>query len=558
MIVWLNKDGSVGEIVSTYTLTDPDGVTYSSFSQREGNVSAGGIFVYFEGGNPSGGLAYSAWTLPSGEISPTAYQASWSKQCTIAFDRSRDMRKFKAEQGYLMQYFPFPSGLISTGGNGIYKVGISDSVDGKTYYYGPILFTVASNSVVKETTVTKTEYAELKANLEGKLDKQSGASFVYGTDSAGAQTTIAYSTAGDANAIAQRDSSGELAGVVSTTKSGGDVVQTVFTTFQVDAGTAQLNVVGDGDGSIYASAWATCLEGEGGSLNIDDGGVTLADGAGSSLTLNHNGYAGLYSTSSGKYAGGVSLGAKEIKLETVDPVDSTHVYAFSADQNATKLADPAGTTTLKLGIGEASLYGNTVKIATGEGYDNLIKINNDAVSIYGAAGVSICAASQGTIDLKGYVKTYSMVDMAYCPICEEVPTKDTYLTNKKYVDGEIATTKTYVDDSVYEAHKDLQDQVDAINASQNFVATYASKADMPTPPVSGLEEKDCVLVLKDESKQDQAYVYKYASTGWVEVGPLGDYYTTAQIDEQHNAMRKEITAVDARVDDVSKIAWRTW
>ena len=236
---------------------------------------------------------------------------------------------------------------------------------------------------------------------------------------------------------------------------------------------------------------------------------------------------------SGNYAGEINLGAKEIKLETVDPVDSTHVYAFSADQNATKLADPAGTTTLKLGIGEASLYGNTVKIATGEGYDNLIKINNDAVSIYGAAGVSICAASQGTIDLKGYVKTYSMVDMAYCPNCEKAPTKDTYLTNKKYVDGEIAGAKNHAQNLMDDLRDYLEPQIDAINASQNFVATYASKADMPTPPVSGLEEKDCVLVLKDESKQDQAYVYKYASTGWVEVGPLGDYYTKAEIKDMH-------------------------
>lgn len=558
MIVWLNKDGSVGEIVSSYTLTDPDGNTYSAFSQREGNVAAGGIFVYFEGGNPSGGLAYSAWTLPSGEVSPTAYQASWQEQMSIAFDKSRDLRKFKAEQWYNMHYFPFPTGLISSGGSGIYKVGISDSVGGVTYDYGPILFTVASNSVVKETTITKTEYSELRANLDGKVDKIEGKTFVYGTDSAGEQTTIGYSGSTDAGSIVQRDSSGEIAGVVSTTKSGGDVIQNVFTSIQIDADKAQFNVLGTDDGSIYASAWSTYLEGNGGSLNIDDWGVTLTDGYASTLTLNRNGYAELSSKESGKYTGGISLGAKAVTIETSDPFNGNHVYAFSADGNSTKLADPAGTTTLELGIGEASLYGNTLRLGTSADADNYLKFNNDAVAIYGAAGVSILATSRGTIDLKGEVKTYLGVNMEYCPNCEMAPTKDAHLANKKYVDGEIATTKTYVDDSVYEAHKDLQDQVDAINASQNFVATYASKADMPTPPVSALEPNDCVLVLKDESHQDQAYVYKYNSAGWEEVGPLGDYYTTAQIDEQHNAIKKEISAVDARVDDVSKIVWRTW
>ena len=551
MIVWLNKDGSVGEIVSSYTLTDPDGNTYSAFSQREGNVAAGGIFVYFEGGNPSGGLAYSAWTLPSGEVSPTAYQASWQEQMSIAFDKSRDLRKFKAEKDYLMQYFPFPTGLISSGGNGIYKVGVSDSVDGKTYYYGPILFTVASNSVVKETTITSTEYAELKANLDGKLDKQAGKTFVYGTDSAGTQTVIGYSASADAGSIVQRNSSGEVAGVVSTTKNGGDVVQNVWTTFQVDAGTAQLNVIGDVDGSFYASAWSTYLEGEGGYLNIDEGGVTLADDHSSALTLGHNGYAGLDIKEDGKYVGGLSFGAKSVTIETMDPINSNHIYAFQADGNATKLTDPAGTATLELGIGEASLYAYTLRLGTSAGADNYLKFNNDAVAMYGRAGVSVSAGSGSTIDLKGEVKTYLGVTMECCAACEAAPTKDAHLTNKKYVDGEIATTKTYVDATAeaqatekanaeqsraQDVENTLQKAIDAINASQNFVATYATKADMPTPPVSGLESKDCVLVLKDEDHQDQAYVYKYNSAGWEEVGPLGDYYTTAQIDEQHKAM----------------------
>ena len=100
-------------------------------------------------------------------------------------------------------------------------------------------------------------------------------------------------------------------------------------------------------------------------------------------------------------------------------------------------------------------------------------------------------------------------------------------------DGKTIANKEYVDSSSSSVQSKLQEEIDAINASQNFVATYASKADMPTPPVSGLEEKDCVLVLKDEDHKDQAYVYKYNSAGWVEVGPLGDYYTKAEIKDMH-------------------------
>lgn len=214
MIVWLNVDGSVGEIVSSYNLTDEDGNSYSAFSQREGNLSAGGIFVYFEGGNPSGGLAYSTWEFPTGDVYPTNLRATWKRKCVISFDKSRDMRKFRFEKEYEMQYFPFPAWLTANGGDGIYKVGITDSAVGKTYAYGPILLTVASNAVIKETSITSSEYAELIAELQGKLDKIAGnteEALAYVKLPNGSQSSMQASEKALPNAIAVRDQDGNLA-----------------------------------------------------------------------------------------------------------------------------------------------------------------------------------------------------------------------------------------------------------------------------------------------------------------------------------------------------------
>ena len=46
MIVWLNTDGSIGEIVSSYVLVDENGnVVSTSFATREGN-NAGANEIY--------------------------------------------------------------------------------------------------------------------------------------------------------------------------------------------------------------------------------------------------------------------------------------------------------------------------------------------------------------------------------------------------------------------------------------------------------------------------------------------------------------------------------
>jgi len=217
MIVWLNVDGSVGEIVSSYALQDGSGeVVASSFSPRFGNEGgADEIYAYFEGGSPSGGIAYISYRMPSGEIYGNAAVAAAGKESlSIKLDKSRDMRLFKAEKPYEFQRFPFPSGLISTGGAGLYSAGVTDSADGKTYSFGPILFQAKDNAVVRETAITSSEYAQLIAQLQGKLDKIAGATdeaLAYAKLADGSQSSIQASEKALPNAIAVRDSDGGLA-----------------------------------------------------------------------------------------------------------------------------------------------------------------------------------------------------------------------------------------------------------------------------------------------------------------------------------------------------------
>jgi hypothetical protein len=214
------------------------------------------------------------------------------------------------------------------------------------------------------------------------------------------------------------------------------------------------------------------------------------------------------------------------------------INVFEDNGQAVYLRSYNGTVSLALENGSATLTANTFNYG-----DYLAFTNGGQSAIY--KGEANFEGNVSFAKLPKYTGMYGSLD------------NNDFIT-LVYANKLDDNVKAYAMGLMNESHDDLQEQIDAINESQNFVATYATKADMPTPPVSALEEKDCVLVLKDESHDDQAYVYKYNSAGWVEVGPLGDYYTTAQIDKQHNAIEAKITTLGARVDSIAKISWRQW
>ena len=178
MIVWLNTDGSIGEIVSSYVLVDEDGnVVSTSFAAREGNnAGANEIYAYMEGGLPSGpdSLPYLTYEYPNGDTYGPQ-EATSKASLAIKLDKKRDLNKFKAERIYEFYRFGFPEGLIATGGNGLWSCAFTDTTgDGKTYAYGPLLFRVEKNAIARESAITKSEYANLLSLLEGKLDKLVG------------------------------------------------------------------------------------------------------------------------------------------------------------------------------------------------------------------------------------------------------------------------------------------------------------------------------------------------------------------------------------------------
>ena len=182
MIVWLNTDGSIGEIVSSYVLVDENGnVVSTSFAAREGNnAGANEIYAYMEGGLPSGpdSLPYLTYAYPNGDTYGPQ-EATNKVSLAIKLDKKRDLKKFKAERIYEFYRFGFPEGLIATGGNGLWSCAFTDTTgDGKTYAYGPLLFRVEKNAIARESAITKSEYANLLSLLEGKLDKLVGDSYV--------------------------------------------------------------------------------------------------------------------------------------------------------------------------------------------------------------------------------------------------------------------------------------------------------------------------------------------------------------------------------------------
>lgn len=226
-----------------------------------------------------------------------------------------------------------------------------------------------------------------------------------------------------------------------------------------------------------------------------------------------NGFFAYVLDKSSNYTGKISLGAKVFEF-----LDTQSVKFLEMDNTSTYLRAPNASSWVQLGTGEINIVGN--KITFG---------NSSTPTTYVFNGIN------GKVSTVGF--TFSCVngvEFSYPPSCSATPAADEDLTNKKYVDGEIktmyGTAKAY-----WEAGDNLlQTQIDAINASQNFVATYATEKDLPTAPQSGIMDGDCALVLKDSTHNNQSTVYKWTlpNVQWLFVGELGDYYTKAYVDNQ--------------------------
>ena len=237
----------------------------------------------------------------------------------------------------------------------------------------------------------------------------------------------------------------------------------------------------------------------------------------------------VYCLDGDKYAGNITMGAKTFNF--YDAHDSDMPWLMN-DGNLSKIVSPSRTSKIELETGSAKITSNTIQLG-----EKLTITNQGNVTNFTGAYVSF--GSGTTLEIEGET------------IVTKDPTDDDNIATKKYVDDQV---KAEADERIANvlavvgtealsretADANLQSQIDAINASQNFVATYATKADMPSSP--SIEANDCVLVLKDESHNNQAYVYKWTGSAWEGVGELGDYYTKAQIDVMRSSMETGLKA----------------
>ena len=258
---------------------------------------------------------------------------------------------------------------------------------------------------------------------------------------------------------------------------------------------------------------------------------------GTEVVSDGNGFYAYVLDSSSNYTGKVSLGAKVFEF-----LDNQNVKFLEMDNSATYLRAPNASSWAEFSTGEAKICGSTISL--GDYFQikqSTITMSSYVVNINSHLNVEklFTAVGEATFMSKAGLFTYT------------APTDDRQFAPKKYVDDQIKAEaderKSDVSEAVgaetanrESADANLQSQIDAINASQNFVATYATKADMPSSP--SIEANDCVLVLKDESHSDQAYVYKWTGSAWEGVGELGDYYTKAQIDVMHSSIETELKA----------------
>lgn len=253
------------------------------------------------------------------------------------------------------------------------------------------------------------------------------------------------------------------------------------------------------------------------------------------------------------YDGKIVLGAKEYHFNGAQQVEW-----LSMDDNSTSVKAPNGTTSIDLGTGIIQLKGNQILLG------NYFQIYN---------GESKAAYLGNIFRVANEFRTYGKTTFYGDTDLEVDPTSDSNLTHKKYVDDSVKTAvdneasarQTAIDSAIAtevesrsSKDTDLQAQIDAIKESQNFVATYATYADMTSASTSDLDDKDCVLILKDETHDDQAYVYRWNGSKFTEVGELGDYYTKAQIDKMHdNYYTKSET--DAKLGGYLKqVIFRQW
>ena len=154
MLVYFGKDGTLKEMVSSFTLSNGD----TAYKNIQGS-SVNYIYCYYEGRDPetinenSTHITFQngGETIVPSDIAPVAV-GDWS----IDFDRKHDLRYFEYEKPYRFVKFAVPNTVLAT--DGLASATSRLVIEGNIYSYGLITFNVSKSVVLKDSYITQSQY----------------------------------------------------------------------------------------------------------------------------------------------------------------------------------------------------------------------------------------------------------------------------------------------------------------------------------------------------------------------------------------------------------------
>ena len=154
MLVYFGKDGTLKEMVSSFTLSNGD----TAYKNIQGS-SVNYIYCYYEGRDPetinenSTHITFQkdGEVIVPSDIVPVAV-GDWS----IDFDRKQDLRYFEYEKPYRFVKFAVPNSVLAT--DGLASATSRLVIEGSIYSYGLITFNVSKSVVLKDSYITQSQY----------------------------------------------------------------------------------------------------------------------------------------------------------------------------------------------------------------------------------------------------------------------------------------------------------------------------------------------------------------------------------------------------------------
>ena len=154
MLVYFGRDGTLKEMVSSFTLSNGD----TAYKNIQGS-SVNYIYCYYEGRDPetinenSTHITFQkdGEVIVPSDIAPVAV-GDWS----IDFDRKQDLRYFEYEKPYRFVKFAVPNSVLAT--DGLASATSRLVIEGNIYSYGLITFNVSKSVVLQDSYITQSQY----------------------------------------------------------------------------------------------------------------------------------------------------------------------------------------------------------------------------------------------------------------------------------------------------------------------------------------------------------------------------------------------------------------